>query len=154
MKQEKLIVRVLIVEDDEERVSVFRRMLKHAKKLPHDCEIRLVWAKNAGAAIGLLERDPGNVYAGIMLDHDLDRQNLTSWDGLFTGKDVVKKIINVVDKDTLMFVHSTNVTGGPKMRTTLEGAGFYTKLHPWGTIRLNMFRDWLLEVCEVVQGNA
>lgn len=57
------VCRILIVEDDDERVAKFRSWLPET--------MRIVHARSAGSAIGILQRDKGRVYAGIMLDHDL-----------------------------------------------------------------------------------
>lgn len=146
MSEVKPIVRILCVEDDATRVGVFEEWIKYMK-LPY--EVRFVWAKSAGAAIGLLSRDRGRVYAGILLDHDLDLQNLTSWDGLYSGKDVVKKIVEVVDKDVPVRIHSTNPKGGPEMKEKLEGAGFVVELMPFGRGHYGHYKDWLTHVCEL-----
>jgi CheY-like chemotaxis protein len=143
-------VLLLVVEDNDARMQVFERWLK-VKGGVLSCTVRLVWAKSAGAAIGLLERDPGSVYAGIMLDYDLDEQKVTHWGGLYNGRDVVKKIIEVVDKTTLMLVHSSNTIGGPRMHRELEGAGFCTELAPFQYLRVTRWIDWLVAVCDQSQ---
>jgi CheY-like chemotaxis protein len=151
------VIRVLVVEDDDRRVQVFQRWLdgevnqrRDNGELCYPCEVRLVWAKSAGAAIGLLERDPGSVYAGIMLDHDLDRH--VSWGVPYTGQDVVKKIVEVVSRDTMILVHSMNKDGGPRMRSQLEEAGFCVERIPFFSIRLSEFRNWMMSVCDQVAG--
>ena len=53
----------LLVEDDPDRIARFTAWC------PPDA--RLVVARGGGRALGLLERDPGRVYAGLLLDHDL-----------------------------------------------------------------------------------
>ena len=58
------IIRVLLVEDDQGRVEWFRAWL------PKD--IRLVHARSAGLALGIIQRDCHDI-AGIMLDHDLQQ---------------------------------------------------------------------------------
>ena len=139
---------LLIVEDNPHRVEVFESWIKHAK-LP--CQLRVVWAKAAGSAIGLLKRDQGRVYAGILLDHDLDLQNLTNFSGQYSGKDVVKAIIEYVDLDVPVMVHSTNVTGGPDMASKLRGAGFTVELAPFNDLNFGIYKDWLSYVCESAQ---
>jgi CheY-like chemotaxis protein len=141
-------LRILVVEDDPTRVEVFEAWLQYLH-LP--CQFRIVWSKSAGSAIGLLERDRGKVYAGIMLDHDLNQQSLSNVDRLFSGKDVTKKIIEVTDTGTPILIHSTNESGGPKMKGTLEGAGFSVELVPFYALDFEQYRDWLSYVCEVSQ---
>jgi len=141
-----MTIRVLVVEDDPNRVDMFTTFVRHTKSR-HD--IRLVWARSAGSAIAVLDWDRGNTHAGIMLDHDLDLQNLTSWKGQFSGKDVVAKIIEVVSRDVPILVHSTNPTGGPKMRDMLEEAGFATELCPYYALDFKRLKEWIIYVCEL-----
>ena len=58
--------RILIVEDDSDRLREIKSWM------PPDVFVSNV--TDAGAAIGLIKRDRGRVYAGIMLDHDLQEQ--------------------------------------------------------------------------------
>jgi len=139
-------LRVLVVEDDPTRVEVFKEWVKYMD-LP--CSLHFVWAKTAGAAIGILNRDVGSVYSGIMLDHDLDQQNVIPTQGRrYTGRDVVAKILEVTDRDTPILVHSTNEKGGPEMREKLESAGFSAELIPFYALEFNLYRDWINYVCE------
>ena len=64
--------RLLLIEDDSERIEQFRAWL------PEDA--RLVVAMSAGRAIGTLQRDGRGVYAGVMLDHDLQQHAATDAD--------------------------------------------------------------------------
>ena len=56
-------LRILVVEDDRGRENRIRAMLP--------AEVLAVVVNSGGKALGLLERDRGSVYAGILLDHDL-----------------------------------------------------------------------------------
>jgi len=94
-------LRVLMVEDNQDRVD-------NCKVIARNCRCNIVWAKSAGMAIGMLRRDSGRVYDGIMIDHDLQDQKITSNDGNFNGKDVAMAVIRYVDKDVPIFVHSSN----------------------------------------------
>ena len=69
--------RILIIEDDQERI---KRLLSW---MPAD--VRTVVTTSAGKAIGLLKRDRGNVYAGILLDHDLQEQVAAENDRYLSG---------------------------------------------------------------------
>lgn len=141
-------LRVLVVEDDPTRVEVFEAWLEYLK-LP--CDFHLVWTKSAGSAIGLLRRDRGRVYSGILLDHDLHQQNLTGQDKLYSGKDVVKTIIECVDSGVPVMVHSTNPKGGPEMANKLRGAGFSVEFMPFHCLRFPVYQEWLSYVCEASQ---
>lgn len=63
MKIPKPVFRTLIVEDDPERANILQDWLPD--------NVRPVVVTSAGKAMGVLARDRGNVYAGILLDHDL-----------------------------------------------------------------------------------
>lgn len=63
MKKE--IIRLLLIEDNNDRVELFQSWLPE--------EFRLVHAGSAGRALGVLQRDR-NAYAGLLLDHDLQEQ--------------------------------------------------------------------------------
>lgn len=135
-KQRPLLI--LVVEDHEHRVRRFEGWSPPG--------FRLLWARSAGVAIGMIKRDPGRVYDGIMLDHDLTDQNITDHDRLFNGRDVVKGVIQHIDDDVPVFVHSANVSGGPHMRHTLEGAGFDVEQLAMGSVTANRYRSWLEKV--------
>ena len=80
-----LILPILLMEDDEPRHS------KLTAWLPKD--VRLVWAKDAGVAIGILERlEPGN-YAAFILDHDLSRKLRSADSRFLSGADVVDALL-------------------------------------------------------------
>ena len=109
-------LRLLLVEDSAIREERIRQWL------PPD--VHMVWAKSAGAALGVLARDRGRTYAGLLLDHDLQQQIRGGADGDLTGQDVVLRVIEVIDKDVPILVHSMNDAGGPAMAGQLEHAGF------------------------------
>jgi len=56
--------------------------------------VKIVWAKDAGAAIGVLERvKPEDSIIGIMLDHDLDKKLRSAESRLLSGSDVVAALL-------------------------------------------------------------
>ena len=136
------MIRILIVEDDEVRVSRIREWL------PPD--VLLVWAKSAGTAIGMIKRDGGQTYGGIMLDHDLFQKRITQFDYQHNGKDVVQAVVQNIDPDVPVFVHSTNVSEGPRMAQVLAGAGFAVEKTPFNTLTKNIFDDWISYVRDSV----
>ena len=112
----KPVFRILLVEDDPLRAH------KLLHWLPED--VKNVWVKSPGAAIGLLKRDCGYVYAGILLDHDLVYQTLTQDDRSLSGSDVVGQIIQNIDRAVSILIHSVNPQKAPEMENRLKKAGF------------------------------
>ena len=80
-------------------------------------------------------------YDGLMLDHDLDAHFRGP-----QGKAVVPYVIERVENDVPIFVHSANVTGGPEMAHRLRTAGFDVTQVPMGQVTLERLRLWLEDV--------
>ncbi len=133
-------LRLLLVEDDLGRVARFE------KWLPDD--VLLVKAASAGQAMGLLKRDRGNVYAGVLLDYDLHLQALTDVDRHFNGGHVAQAMITHLDPCDVL-IHSMNATGGGLMETLLHGEGFPVRRVPFGDLTAKKLLEWLAEVREV-----
>jgi CheY-like chemotaxis protein len=131
-------MRILIVDDDETRITHIRTWM-----MPKD---RLTCARSAGAAIGILNRDQGRVYDGIMLDHDLFQQRLTRFDHHHNGQDVARTVVRCVDRDVPIFVHSTNPNMGHRIVNILEGAGFDVTRVPFNHLTKRAFDDWIAYV--------
>ena len=136
-------IRLLVVEDDESRVEVFRSWTKRFP-LP----VAITWTRSAGAAIGVLRRDRGRVFDGLLIDHDLNTQCLTEVDAYLTGKDVVDAVVEFVDKGVPVLVHSGNTMEGPKLVARLLGAGFSVEYAPFTTMRYLQLQQWLRYVVE------
>ena len=133
-------LRLLLVEDSAIREERIRQWLPPG--------VHMVWARSAGVALGVLARDRGRTYAGLLLDHDLQQQVRGGADGELTGQDVVLKVIDVIDKDVPILVHSMNDGGGSAMARRLEEAGFEVTRTPWADLNKGLFERWLAEVCE------
>lgn len=136
---QKPIIRLLLIEDDNDRVELFKSWLPD--------EFRLVHAGSAGRALGVLQRDR-NAYAGLMLDHDLQEQVATQHDLLLSGSDVVSKIIELVRPETPILVHSMNPSDAPRMQKRLESAGFTVNRLPMAAMTEEYFKNWLEDVRE------
>jgi len=106
-----------IVGDDPERA------LQLQSWLPED--VRTLVAASAGRALGVLERDRGSVYAGILLDHDLQQRAATDSECHLCGSDAVDAIIVNVSKHVPVLVHLVNVSQAPVLANRLERAGFW-----------------------------
>ena len=140
MKQQPNIMRILIVEDDDNRMALFSAWM------PSD--IRIVWAKSAGSAIGLIKRDAGKVYAGILLDHDLYLHATSEADSLLTGRHIAQTIIECISTDVPILVHSVNTKYAPVMVEKLEMAGFWVERIPLSELDQQAFVSWIAEVRE------
>jgi CheY-like chemotaxis protein len=141
MEQRNPFFRILIVEDDPARAQKFQSWL------PED--VRTTIVTSAGKAMGVLKRDRGNVYAGIMLDHDLHQQAVTEADRGLSGSDLVDSIIHNVSKEVPILIHSTNVTDVPFVATRLENARFWVTRIPMHEITQKRLLEWLEDVREI-----
>ena len=133
-------IKLLIIEDDPVREERLRSWLRHG--------FSAVTAASAGRAIGILKRDRGSVYSGIVLDHDLEKRIATEADCTLNGNDVVDAIIIHVAKDVPILVHSVNLSQAPVMVARLDRAGFTVERIPMDVLTRKAFGDWLEYVRE------
>jgi CheY-like chemotaxis protein len=141
MRKPKPVFRILIVEDDADRTKILKSWL------PED--VRTVVVTSAGKAMGLLARDRGNVYGGILLDHDLQMQTATEKDRFLCGNDVVNAVIANISRDVPIFVHSANVQQAPVMATRLENADFWVTRIPIYDLKKEQLLQWVEDVQEL-----
>lgn len=134
-----MALRILLIEDNEARKNLFESWLPP--------RTRLVWARNAGQALGLLARDRGAAYAGIMLDHDLEMQPYTDGEQK-TGTDVATAIRTLVSRDTPILVHSMNFDAGDAMAVHLSNEGFRVTRIPMREMDRLAFLAWLDDIRE------
>lgn len=134
------IYRLLIVEDNISRVDSFR----------HWCPepFRIVWAKSAGVALGVLERDRGSVFSGILLDHDLFEATVTNTDIHLCGMDIAQSIITNIYRDVPILIHSMNHDQASLMQRRLNQAGFSVTRLPMSMLNQDLFFAWLQDICE------
>ena len=135
------IFRLLLVEDNAARVGDFRAWLPSWA--------HLVWAQSAGSAIGLIRRDRGHVYGGVLLDHDLQQRAMTEDDESLSGSDVALSLIEHFSIDVPILIHSTNVVQVPQIHRQLEGRGFWVTRIPFYSLTEALFLDWLEEAREI-----
>ena len=137
--QPKLIP-LLIVEDNLRRVQWF--------DIHTPIGFRLIHAKSGGVALGMLQRDKGRVYGGILLDHDLHMRGVLASDKKVSGSEIVETIIANISRDVPILVHSMNPEKSIKMTNALEHAGFWVEKMRWYDITQEMYHEWLEEVKE------
>lgn len=135
------VFRLLIIEDDLARIEQF------AAWLPSD--IKTVVAPSAGTALGILQRDRGTVYSGIMLDHDLQGRARTERDRTLSGSDLIEAIIRNVSNDVPILVHSMNPVRASAMVERLESAGFSVDRIPMLSLTKELLSKWLDEARSV-----
>jgi CheY-like chemotaxis protein len=141
MGKPKPVMRVLMVEDNEIRAQRLQSWL------PED--VRTVVASSVGRALGVLQRDRGDVYAGILLDHDLGQQAAVSSDRYMTGMDVVDAIIMNIAKHVPILVHSMNLTWAPVMVSRLTSAGFWVTRVQMDNLTEEWLHEWMEDVREI-----
>jgi hypothetical protein len=124
-----------MIEDNTKRIERIRTWM------PEDC--LLVVAVSAGKAIGVLSRDSGYVYGGVLLDHDLQEQILTEVDHMMSGSDVLKSLITHLSRDVPILVHSMNPTRAPQLVQRLKGAGFEVTRITFQNLDRETFLKWL-----------
>jgi len=141
LKRRSLII--LLVEDDKRRWELFDDWCPEG--------VHLAWAESAGVALGMIKRDAGRIYSGVLLDHDLQMRKKGGIDGTLCGQDVVLSMIEHLDKDIPILVHSMNPAGGAAMVRQLETAGFVVTRSEWAGMTKGIFDEWLEEVFEGVE---
>jgi hypothetical protein len=147
MKKLSEVFRILIIEDNQQRIDTFKNWIP--EKTP------IVVASSAGKAIGILKRDSnkirknGRVYAGILLDRDLQGQTVTDIDQYLSGNDIIDVIISSIDKDVPILIHSTNIHQSIKMKQQLEGIGYPVTKIPMTDLTKEKFNEWIDEAFEL-----
>lgn len=141
MRKKESVRRFLLIEDNELRITLFKKWVP--------INVRLVVASSAGKAMGILQRDRGRAYAGIMLDHDLQEQNITLTDRYLSGSDLVRLILRHISRTVPVLVHSMNVSRGPLIAEALEAGGFLVTRIPMSELSRELFLDWIDEAIEM-----
>ncbi len=144
MKNEK-IYKMLIIEDDPERLDTIRSWLP--------AQVKPLVVSSPGTAMGILKRDKGLVYVGIMLDHDLIEQK-TSIDRFFSGTHLIDLIIANTNTETPILIHSMNHEKAPVMAQQLGDAYFDVERIPFKYLSAEKFNDWLSEAMENFDENT
>ena len=132
------MLRLLIIDDSQRRIEMLREWL------PGD--VHPVSVTSAGRALRMLDLDPGKVYAGILLDHDLGQQVVNDAEHGLTGRDVARRIALRVAPEIPVLVHSMNWLGSSAMQQALEAAGFSVTRIRFEELTRERLLDWLEDV--------
>ena len=135
------MIRILIVEDDVKREEVLLSWLPES--------VRPVVASSAGQAIGILRRDSGSIYAGIILDHDLQGRIASEADQFLSGQEVAHAIIETISRRAPILVHSVNQSQGAVLARQLQAAGFEVTKIPMNILNRETFQEWLTKVVSI-----
>lgn len=104
-------MRIFILEDDHERIELFRKFL-------FDQDLTI--AEDAIDAIAILSN---NKFDLLMLDHDLGNRQMVSSDDKNTGSEVVRWIVQSGMKCPTTIIHSYNPDGAESMFNALKKHG-------------------------------
>ncbi|MGH8550177.1 MAG: hypothetical protein ACRERU_16560 [Methylococcales bacterium] len=134
-------LRLLIIEDNPQRIELFTEWVP--------ADIKPVFAKSAGRAIGLLKRDRGLVYAGVMLDRDLNEQPVIESERWLSTNDFMPVLIDSICLDVPVLVHSMNMGKAKSLVRELETAGFWVTRIPMVELTRPRFEQRLEDVREI-----
>jgi len=132
------MLRLLIIDDSDTRIDTLKQWL------PGD--VHAVVATSAGRALKMIDLDPGAVYSGILLDHDLGQQVVNDAEHGLTGLHVARRIALRINSDVPILVHSMSFQGGSAMQHVLEGAGFAVTRIRFEELTRERVLDWLQDV--------
>jgi CheY-like chemotaxis protein len=133
-----LMLHLLVIDDSDERIATLREWL------PDD--VHPVFVTSAGRALKMIDLDPGKVYAGILLDHDLGQQVVNDAEHGLTGLDVARRIALRIAPEIPILVHSMNWHGNSAMQQALEAAGFTVTRIRFEELNRSRLVDWLKDV--------
>lgn len=136
----KLSPRLLLIEDDADRIALFRQWVASTPFV-------LIEATTGGQAMGVVNLG-GEGVAGIMLDHDLNTSPKTFQDQLTSGSNVVGAIVKRIPKHVPILVHSMNVTKGEEMFRRLNGSGFSATRIRMSALTDRRFSQWMEDVTD------
>ena len=131
--------RILLIEDDPDRIAIFRKWLLGT-------EFVLVEASSAGRAMGMLRKGMMDGIAGLCLDHDLNQQPVTETDLRLSASNLMSAISLTLPHSAAVLIHSMNAQKPVTMERLLKSAGFSVTRTRFVALTQELFEDWLTEV--------
>ena len=128
--------RLLLIEDDPDRISTFERWLE-------DTGIILIKASSGGRAMGMLRKGMTEGISGICLDHDLEKQPVTDDDLRLSGSQLITSITQTVDRSVPILIHSMNAQKPAAMQRALQSAHFSVTRIRYASLTRELFIEWL-----------
>ena len=95
------------------------------------------------AAMDQIKRDRERVYAGIILEHDLQEELTVASSMYLCGNDVVNVVIANIDKSVPILVHSMNPSQAVVMARLLESKGFANTRIPISELTEKKLFEWV-----------
>lgn len=139
MNSPPLRPRILLIEDDPDRIVTFRAWLAGT-------EFVQIEASSGGRALGILRKGMTGGIAGICLDNDLEKQPVTDSDHRLSGAGLITAITESVPRSVPILIHSMNAQKPPGMERALKSAGFSVTRIRMVVLGHELFHDWLEEV--------
>lgn len=139
MTKPALKPRILLVEDDFRRIEQFRAWIAGT-------EFVLIEASSGGRAKGMLRPGMTDGIAGILLDHDLEKQPLRDTDLRLSASHLVDSIVMTVPRHVPVLIHSMNAAKPPVLKKRLASAGFSVTRIRMASLTPELFDMWLQEV--------
>ena len=119
-------MRILILEDNQERIEWFKKVYKNHELIIFSKVIK------AQLAVAYGEIDV------FFLDHDLEPNNLEGIDKCNTGYDFVKWIVSQnYQKRAIYYIHSMNPTGANAMLNLLKRHGYEALWTPFHLLKMS-----------------
>lgn len=139
MNSPKLRPRILLIEDDPDRITTFRAWLEGT-------EFVLIEASSGGRAMGMLRKGMMDEIAGLCLDHDLNQQPVTESDLRLSASHLMSAISLTLPRTAPVLIHSMNVQKPVTMERQLKSAGFSVTCTRFVALTKELFGVWLDEV--------
>lgn len=139
MNRVPLKPRILLIEDDPDRIFTFRSWLS-------ETDFVLIEASSGGRAAGILRKGMTEGIAGVCLDNDLEKQPMTETDLRLSGTTLIGAIVESIPRCVPILIHSMNAQKPAGMERSLKSAGFSVTRIRMAALTRDSFLTWLQDV--------